>query len=96
MLQRDHGRLVVIDEIVLERATTEEACQEFENRYKGHAAALEIFGDASGRNMHTTGTSDYSDGAEIPVQGRIPEREAAGAGEQSAGAESSSEGECDC
>ncbi len=60
VLQRDHGRLVVIDEIVLERATTEEACQEFENRYKGHAGGLNIFGDASGRTMHTTGFSDYS------------------------------------
>jgi hypothetical protein len=60
VLQRDQGRLIVIDEVVLERATTEEACQEFENRYKGHAAGLEIFGDASGRTMHTTGMSDYS------------------------------------
>ncbi len=60
LLQRDQARLVVIDEIVLDRATTEEACQEFQNRYKGHAAGLEIFGDVSGRNMHTTGTSDYS------------------------------------
>jgi hypothetical protein len=60
LLQWDSGRLVVIDEIVLERATTEEACMEFENRFKGHMAALEVFGDASGKNMHTTGTSDYT------------------------------------
>lgn len=60
LLQEDNGRLGVIDEIVLERATTQEACQEFENRYKRHAGALEIFGDASGRNLHTTGLSDYS------------------------------------
>lgn len=60
VLQLDRGRLIVIDEIVLERATTEEACQEFENRYKGHAAGLDVFGDASGRTMHTTGSSDYS------------------------------------
>lgn len=60
ILQWDDNRLVVIDEVVLERATTEEACQEFENRYKGHSAGLEIFGDASGRTMHTTGLSDYS------------------------------------
>ncbi len=56
----DQRRLAVIDEIVLDRATTEEACQEFENRYKKHAGVLEIYGDASGRNMHTTGLSDYS------------------------------------
>lgn len=60
LLQQDNGRIIVIDEIVLERATTEEACQEFENRYRGHAAGLEVFGDASGRNMHTTGTTDYT------------------------------------
>ncbi len=60
LLQEHNGRLVVIDEIVLERATTEEAGQEFENRYKGHGAGLEIFGDASGRNMHTTGSTDYT------------------------------------
>jgi len=60
LVQQHHGRLVVIDEIVLDRATTEEAGLEFENRYKGHTAGLEIFGDASGRNMHTTGTTDYT------------------------------------
>jgi len=60
LLQWNDQRLVVIDEIVLERATTEEACLEFENRYKHHAANIEIFGDASGRNMHTTGTTDYT------------------------------------
>jgi hypothetical protein len=60
ILQWDDGRLAVVDEIVLERATTEEACMEFENRYKGHAGQIEVFGDASGKNMHTTGTNDYT------------------------------------
>jgi hypothetical protein len=60
LLQWSGERLAVIDEIVLERATTEEACMEFENRYKGHLHSLEVFGDASGKNMHTTGTTDYS------------------------------------
>ncbi|MBV8069264.1 MAG: terminase family protein [Acidobacteriaceae bacterium] len=60
ILQKTEGRLAVIDEIVLERATTEEACQEFQNRYGGHRGPLEIYGDASGRNMHTTGTNDYT------------------------------------
>lgn len=59
LLQRDGERLLVIDEIVLERATTEEACMEFENRYKGLSGGLEIYGDASGNSMHTTGASDY-------------------------------------
>ncbi len=60
ILQQQGERLVVIDEIVLDRATTEEAGMEFENRYGGHGAGLEIYGDASGRNMHTTGTTDYT------------------------------------
>jgi hypothetical protein len=60
LLQAHNGSLAVLDEIVLERATTEEACMEFENRYKGHQAGLEVFGDASGKNMHTTGVSDYT------------------------------------
>ncbi|MBV9082292.1 MAG: terminase family protein [Acidobacteriaceae bacterium] len=60
LVQNFDGKLAVIDEIVLDRATTDEACQEFENRYRTHAAGLEIFGDASGRNMHTTGNTDYT------------------------------------
>jgi Terminase large subunit, T4likevirus-type, N-terminal len=60
LVQEHNERLVVIDEIVLDRATTEEAGLEFENRYKHHGAGLEIFGDANGRNMHTTGTTDYT------------------------------------
>ena len=60
VLQRLGEKLMVIDEIVLSRATTAEACMEFENRYKGHAAGVEIFGDSNGRSMHTTGTTDYT------------------------------------
>jgi len=60
VVQNFDGKLSVVDEIVLDRATTDEACQEFENRYRMHSAGLEIFGDASGRNMHTTGNTDYT------------------------------------
>ena len=60
LVQWSDAGIAVIDEIVLERATTEEACHEFENRFGRHSAGLEIFGDASGRNMHTTGTTDYT------------------------------------
>lgn len=59
VLQWSGDQLVVIDEIVLERATTEEACMEFENRFRGHAGRLDIFGDASGRSMRTAGSNDY-------------------------------------
>jgi hypothetical protein len=60
LVQYQQGdRLRIIDEIVLERATTQEAATEFENRYGKHQGAVEIFGDASGRSMQTTGFSDY-------------------------------------
>ncbi len=48
VMQKKGKRLVVIDEIILDRATTQDACEEFRNRYQGHAAAIEVFGDASG------------------------------------------------
>ena len=60
ILQWNGEGLSAIDEIVLQRATTEEACKEFENRYRTHAGGLEVYGDASGKNMHTTGSNDYS------------------------------------
>lgn len=60
VLQRYGERLVVIDEIVMDRATTEEACMEFENRYRLHYGQLEIYGDASGKSMRTTGGTDYN------------------------------------
>lgn len=58
--QRHRDQIHVIDEIVLDRATTEEACQEFINRYGSHSAGVDVYGDASGRNMHTTGANDYT------------------------------------
>jgi hypothetical protein len=60
VLQKKGERLVVIDEIVLERATTADACEEFRNRYGGHSGLLEVFGDASGHSSHSTGPSDYA------------------------------------
>ncbi len=59
VLQQHTNCLAMIDEIVLERATTDEACQEFEDRYKRYAGTLTVFGDASGRSLRTTGLSDY-------------------------------------
>jgi hypothetical protein len=52
------GVVTVLDEIVLERARTEQACEEFQTRYPGHAAGLRIYADASGGRMQTTGMSD--------------------------------------
>jgi hypothetical protein len=57
--QKFGDRLHVIDEIALRRATTEQACEEFVNRYPDHPGGLMIFGDASGQHMQTTGQSDF-------------------------------------
>jgi hypothetical protein len=57
--QKSGDRLHVVDEIALRRATTEQACEEFVNRYPDHPGGLLIFGDASGQHMQTTGQSDF-------------------------------------
>jgi Terminase large subunit, T4likevirus-type, N-terminal len=51
--------ILVLDEIALRHATTEEACQEFQKRFPDHGGGLVIYGDASGSHQQTTGTSDY-------------------------------------
>ncbi|HWF10744.1 MAG TPA: terminase family protein [Bryobacteraceae bacterium] len=53
------GQVVVLDEIALRRATTEQACEEFEKRFGMPRAGVVIYGDASGASMNTTGYSDY-------------------------------------
>src|SRR3984885_2273832 len=53
------GAVSVLDEIVLRRATTEQACEEFEKRFGVPRAGVVVYGDASGASMHTTGYSDY-------------------------------------
>jgi hypothetical protein len=54
-----NGEISVLDEIVLERATTEQACEEFEKRFGLPQAGVVVYGDASGASMNTTGYSDY-------------------------------------
>ncbi len=51
--------IYVVDEIVLPRATTEEACEEFHSRFPRHPAGIVIYGDASGNYLKTTGWTDY-------------------------------------
>ncbi|MGH9593918.1 MAG: terminase large subunit domain-containing protein [Bryobacteraceae bacterium] len=58
--QRTDEKLAVLDEIVLSRASTQRACEEFEARYPTHAAGLQVYSDATGANLHTTGTSDIA------------------------------------
>ena len=52
------GGVGVLDEIVLSRATTHQACEEFAARYPEHGAGLTVYADATGARMQTTGTSD--------------------------------------
>lgn len=54
-----NGEVSVLDEIVLQRATTEQACEEFEKRFGLPPAGVVVYGDASGAAMNTTGYSDY-------------------------------------
>ena len=53
------GEIRVLDEIVLNRAKTTDACEAFLRRYHRHEAGLTIYGDASGSSQRTTGNSDY-------------------------------------
>ncbi len=72
------GRIQVIDEIVLRRSSTADACRCFCDRYGNHAGDIVVYGDASGRNQQTTGNSDYEIIAEffrserINVEYRVP------------------------
>jgi hypothetical protein len=49
----------VVAEIVLSRATTQQACEEFTARFPRHWAGMCVYGDASGNHMQTAGTTDY-------------------------------------
>lgn len=54
------GRVVVLDEIVLSRASTYDACAEFLARFESHAGGLVVYADATGARMQTTGKSDLA------------------------------------
>jgi phage terminase large subunit len=53
------GTVHILDEIVLRRASTIEACAEFCSRFPGHGAGVIVYGDAAGNHQQTSGTSDY-------------------------------------
>ena len=57
--QLSGGRVAVLDEIVLKRATTRQACEEFLNRFPSHPPGLVVYGDASGDNQKTSGSTDF-------------------------------------
>jgi hypothetical protein len=69
----------VLDEIVIRRATTQDACAEFLRRFPNHRAGVLIYGDASGNSQQTTGASDYemvreyfAANSTMPVNYRVP------------------------
>jgi hypothetical protein len=57
--QRDGDEFHLLDEIVLHRSCTSEACEECDRRYPYDGTAVEIYGDASGNRRQTAGTSDW-------------------------------------
>jgi hypothetical protein len=77
--QLNGERVTVLDEIVLSRASTQDACEEFERRFPRHAGGLVVYADATGARLQTTGTTDvavlkqfFRDGAYGEVKFRIP------------------------
>jgi Terminase large subunit, T4likevirus-type, N-terminal len=57
--QKSGEEIRVLDEVVLSRASTMQACEEFHTRYPNHQGGLVIYGDASGQRLQTAGTTDY-------------------------------------
>ncbi|HBY60819.1 MAG TPA: hypothetical protein DEH78_13435 [Solibacterales bacterium] len=69
----------VLDEIVLSRASTRDACEEFSRRYPWHGRGVTVYGDASGSRRQTAGGTDYDIVREhfgrqlaMPLQLRVP------------------------
>ena len=59
VVQKFGEDVAVLDEIVLSRASTEDACEEFQRRFPNHQAGVVVYGDASGARLQTAGTTDY-------------------------------------
>jgi hypothetical protein len=57
--QKAGDKILVLDEIVIHHATTQQACEEFMKRFPWSNARVLIYGDASGYHHQTTGASDY-------------------------------------
>jgi hypothetical protein len=58
--QRVGEQINVLDEIVMHRVSTTDACREFMNRFQRYmGGGLIVYGDASGNNLKTSGTTDY-------------------------------------
>ena len=53
------GDVYVLDEQALQRVGTLDACERFYERYGDHPGGFEVFADATGARMQTSGTSDH-------------------------------------
>jgi hypothetical protein len=69
----------VLDEIVIRRATTQQACEEFLKRFPQHLPGVQVYGDASGNAQQTTGASDFEmvrehfmQNSTMPVHYKVP------------------------
>ncbi|MBI5085073.1 MAG: hypothetical protein HZB13_10815 [Acidobacteria bacterium] len=77
--QVDEGTVKVLDEIVLTRASTRAACEEFSRRYPKWPGGLVIYADACATHMQTAGTTDkeivedFFDDLALCGAGRRPE-----------------------
>jgi hypothetical protein len=60
VLQVQNGIIYVLDEIVLRRSGTLAACEAFYGRYGKHKAPIYVYGDASGNQSQTAGSTDYA------------------------------------
>jgi hypothetical protein len=58
--QMDRERVNVLDEIVLGRASTKDACEEFASRVPAHRGGLIVYADATGSRMQTSGMNDVA------------------------------------
>ena len=63
--QMDGDEVRVLDEIVLSRASTHEACEEFRNAVSGARGGAGDLRGCDGARMQTAGTTDYRDFAGV-------------------------------
>ena len=52
-------KVMIVDEIVIRNGTTRDACEEFLKRFPDQEGEIVVYGDASGNQQQTTGSTDY-------------------------------------
>jgi hypothetical protein len=59
LCQKVDDELLVIEELVMERATTMDICEALNRRFRGQRLPIKVYGDATGNRMTTSGQSDW-------------------------------------